>query len=218
MAPRMKHLYSILAPILATALLAPGAAAQTCGVGTTIAPVGGYADFRIADGTSGPQLGADLDVDAGPVGLRLSGRTVRLDGDAPDPVLGRAEARIPIVALEGIAICGGVLAGASRFSVADDAATVLAGGLGLTLVPAGSGAGVFRPWLSVRGLAGWTTGTILGLDVSESALALGVEAGVEARLGSVSLRLTGARDGFDEGMGAPPYPAISAELALGYHF
>lgn len=212
--PRFTVLLSAL--VLAGGLLAPGAEAQTCGIGTGVAVAGGYAEFRVADGTAGPQLGADVTVDAGAVGLRLGARTVQLEGDAPDPIIGRAEVRVPIVALEGVAVCGDILGGASRFSVADDAATVLAGGVGLTLAPADPG--VVRPWISVRGLAGWATGTILNFDVSESAFAVGVAGGLTARLGRVSVGLAAARDGFDAGLGTTPYPAISAELALGYHF
>lgn len=203
--------------VVAGALLVPaGAAAQTCGVATSIAAVGGYADYDIAGGTGGPAIGADVTVDAGTAGLRLGVRTIVLEGDAPDPLLARAQAALPVTTFAGWAVCGDIHAGVSQFSFSDDSGTVLAGGLGLTVAPAAPG--TIRPWISVRGLAGWATGRILDFDVSETGLSVGVEAGITARAGPLSVRLAGARDGFAGGLGTTPYPALSAELAVGYHF
>lgn len=201
----------------AAALAAPaGADAQTCGVRAAVSAVGGYASYDIAGGIDGPQLGADVSVDAAAVGLRLGVRTVVLEGEAPDPLLARVQVSAPIISFAEMDVCGDVHAGISRFSFSDDTGTVLAGGIGLTVAPATPGP--IRPWLSVRGLAGWTSGTILDFAVDETGLSLGAEAGVAIRSGALSVRLVGAGDGFDGGLGPTPYPELSAELAIGYHF
>lgn len=200
---------------LAGALLAGPAAAQVCGIRTGGAIAGGWVSHRVAGGTSGAQVGFDVDL-AGPVGIRLEYRSMFLEDDAPDPIVGRVRAGVPLATVGPVAACADLHGGISRFTFDDDTGLVLAGGLGLRVQPAEGG--TFRPWIAVRGLGGWMTGTVLNVDVSTTALSLGVEGGVAVLLGTVSLRVSGSRDGFDNGMGATPYPETSFEAALSYHF
>ncbi|MDX1675548.1 MAG: hypothetical protein R3314_12195, partial [Longimicrobiales bacterium] len=189
------------------------AAAQQCGPGSAVGGAAGYAGYAVAGGIDGAQYGADASIAVGSGTLQLSGRLVALEGAAPDPVLGRGRATYPLVAVRGVALCGDAHAGVSRFAVADDTGVVLAGGLGVTLEPARTG--TVRPWLSVRGLGGRATGTVLGVDTDATGLAVGVEAGLELELGPVAVRLSGARDGFAGGLGPTPYPETSLALAVG---
>lgn len=214
MMPRTSLLGLLAVPVV---LAGPvSARAQSCAAAPELALATGYASYRVADGTAGPALGADAAFQAGSMGVRVRYRRVLLDGDAPDPDVIRGSATYPTVRIGNIMICADLHAGVSRFRLNTDVGAVLAGGGGLTLTPAVSGP--VRPWLSVRGLGGWATGTILGLEINATALAAGVEAGVAARVGSVSVRVTAARDGFDDGLGVTPYPRDSYEITVGYHF
>lgn len=209
---------SLLGLLAVPALLAgpDPARAQACTAAPELALASGYAAYSVAEGTAGPAFGADAAFQAGSMGVRVRYRRVLLDGDAPDPDLIRGSATYPAVRVGDIMVCADLHAGVSRFGLNADVGAVLAGGGGLTLTPAVSGP--VRPWVSVRGLAGWATGTILGVGINATALAAGVEAGVAARIGSVSLRVTAARDGFDDGLGVTPYPTDSYEITVGYHF
>lgn len=203
--------------IALAALLAPQrATAQQCAPGNAVTGSAGYAGYAVAGGVDGPQYGGHASFAVGRGALQLYAGVVALGGEKPDPVLGRVRATYPLIAVRGVALCGDVHAGTSRFTVADDVGAVLAGGLGVTLEPAR--AGTVRPWLSVRGLGGWTTGTVLGVDMDATGLAVGVEAGIELGLGPVAVRLSAARDGFDAGLGPTPYPETSVALALGARF
>ncbi|MFO7892445.1 MAG: hypothetical protein R6U63_01820 [Longimicrobiales bacterium] len=209
---------SLLGLLAAPVLLAgsDAARAQSCTAAPELALAGGYASYRVADGTAGPAFGADAAFQAGSMGVRVRYRRVLLDGAAPDPDILRGSVTYPTVWVGDIMVCADLHAGVSRFELNADVGAVLAGGGGLTLTPAVSGP--VRPWVSVRGLGGWATGTILGLEIDATALAAGVEAGVAARVGAVSLRVIAARDGFDDGLGVTPYPGDSYEITVGYHF
>lgn len=209
---------SLLAPLATLTLLAaPGAAAaQTCGIAPGVAAAGGYASHRVAGGTDGVALGADIGFRAGPAVVRLGYRRTVLAGEAADPDGVRGVASYPAVRMEGVTVCGDAHAGVTHFAVRGDAGTVLAGGVGVTLAPAGSGP--LHPYVSLRGLAARTVGTVLDVDIDAAGLALGVEAGLAATIGPLSLRVAGARDGFDDGLGVTPYPTTSLELAVGYRF
>ena len=208
----------VLAAILAPALLAGAdmAAAQACSTAPAVALAGGWASHAVAGGTAGTPFGLDLHFPLHPAGVRVEYRHTLFEGDAPATDAVRGLVRLPLLALGGVAACTDVHVGASRFSVGDDNAVALAGGLGLTLMPAGSG--VFRPYASVRGLAGVITGRVLDEPVSGTGFALGVEAGLEVHAGPASLRLSAARDGFDDGLGVTPYPETAFELAVGVRF
>ncbi|MDX1673670.1 MAG: hypothetical protein R3314_02615 [Longimicrobiales bacterium] len=213
----------LIGPVALSILLGLGglmaarpATAQECGPGNTVAVVAGYAGYALASGIDGAQYGVDASLALGTGAIQGSGRVVGLEGAAPDPIVGRVRATYPLVAVGSVALCGDAHAGVSRFDIAEDGGVVVAGGLGVTLEPARSG--TVRPWLSVRGLGGRATGTVLGIDFDATGLAVGVEAGVELGLGPVAVRLSGARDGFDDGLGPTPYPETSLAVAVGVRF
>lgn len=207
----------MLATLAVAALMTPTTLlAQSCGTGNSVVAVGGYVTHKVAGGTAGAQVGGDVGLAVGPAALRLGVRGMLLEGTAPDPVAGRVRFSYPVAALEGVAICADAHAGVSVFSAGGDGAVATAGGLGLTLEPARSDG--FHPWLSVRGLGGWTTGTVLDVGLNATGLGVGVEAGFSAMLGPVVVRASAARDGFDGGLGATPFPETSLELGLGFRF
>lgn len=208
-----------LIPVLATAFAllptaAPGAA-QTCGLQSGISAAAGYVSHRVADGTPGTAVGADVGVIGGPVAVRVGYRRMMLRGDAADPDVLRVHTRYPALEVDGVTLCADALAGVSRFVLDTDAGAVIAGGVGLT---AAGTVGPLRPYLSVRGLGAWATGTVLGVGLSATGLAVGVAGGVTAELGRLLVRMAGSRDGFDNGLGATPYPYTSVELSIGYRF
>lgn len=208
---------ALLPLISATLVLAPAAgAAQACGIVPGVSAGGGYVSYRVAGGTSGVALGGDVALDISPVTAQVGYRRILLDGDAADPDVIRAVVAYPAVRLEGVAICGVVHGGLTRFTYDSDAGAVLAGGLGVAVSPVG--ASPLRPYLSVRGLGARATGTVLGLDVDASGLSVGVEAGVTALVGPAAVRVSGTVDGFDDGLGITPYPNTSAELAVQLRF
>lgn len=214
MMPRTSLLVLLAVPAV---LGGPGAVrAQSCETGSELALAAGYVSHAVAGGTPGAALGADAAFQAGELGVRVRYRRMLLDGDAPDVDMVRGSAAYPVVRVGEIVACLDAHAGVSWFGRNDDVGAVLAGGGGLTLTPATGGS--IRPFLSVRGLGGWATGTVLGVDIDATGLAVGVEAGAAARFGPVSLRVTLARDGFDGGLGATPYPTDSYEITVGYHF
>jgi hypothetical protein len=201
----------------ATLLLAPAAAAaQACGIVPGVSAGGGYARYRVAGGTAGVAVGGDVALDISSVAAQVGYRRILLDGDAVDPDVIRAVVALPAARLEGVAVCGVVHGGLTRFTYESDSGAVLAAGLGVVVSPASASA--LRPYLSVRGLGARATGTALDLDVDASGLSVGVEAGVTALLGPAAVRFTGTVDGFDDGLGVTPYPNTSAELAVQLRF
>lgn len=201
----------------------PGAvAAQACGLigGTGVAVSAGVATYEIADGVSGAAYGLDGALALSGASIRAGYRRVDLEGSTPH--IGRIAAAVPVpvsLGLGGLRFCGTGHAGVARLPVGDEGTTVAAGGAGLRIAagfPLGEGEAV--PYAEVRGLAARSTGTILGVDVDATGLALGVEGGVHAAIGSVTLRLSATVDGFVEGLGVTPYPSTSLEAALGVRF
>lgn len=194
-------------------------AAQSCGLvdGTGAAVALGAASYDVAD-LSGPLVGLDAGVALAPGSVRVGYRTLLLDG--PDPHIGRVAGAIPIpFAPAGTAICAMGHGGVSRLAVGGEANTVVAGGLGLRLVhPISIGGVRARPYAEVRGLAASSSGSILGVDVAETGMALGVEGGIRAAVGRFTLSLTGSLDGFAAGLGLTPYPNGAGELGLGIRF
>lgn len=206
---------------LAGAPLDP-AAAQGCGLthGTGVEPVLGVATHDIRGGLSGPTLGAG----AGFAMPRASGRVeygrTFLDGPDPDGVRFAGALPLPrFLQPGGLTVCAVAHGGAARLSAEDVGTTVIAGGLGLRLARPLAPGGV-PMWVhgEVRGLGARATGNILGVDVDEMGLSLGVAAGVRAALGRVAISLTGSLDGFDAGLGLTPYPRSAAEMGLGILF
>lgn len=205
-----------LAPVLALpALLAAStAAAQACRAPTAVALTGGFAAYDVAGGTAGPALGVQAAFPVGALSVRVAYHHGLLEGGAPDPNVIRAAAAYPAAEVYGLAVCADALVGLTRFSARGNTGVSVAGGMGGTLTLADAGA--LRPYLSVRGLVGLTTGTILDETVNGVGAAVGVEAGVEARVGALVLRLSAARDGLDDGLGATPFPNTSVQLAVGW--
>ena len=208
----------VLAVLVAPALLAGAGevTAQACASAPSAALAGGYVTHAVAGGTSGTAVGLDLGLPIEPASVRVEYRHTLFERDAPASDAIRGLVRVPLLALGGVAACGDVHAGASRFSLADDNAVTLAGGLGITLTSAGGG--VVRPFASVRGLGGYITGRVLDEPLDATGFAVGVEAGVQVSAGRFSLRLSAARDGFDDGLGVTPFPETAFELALGLRF
>lgn len=198
---------------LAAALAPTATAAQSCGITPGVAVTGAFVSHRVGGGVTGPAVGADLAFSAAPARVRLGYRHTRFAGDAADPHTVRVEVAYPAARMGALALCAVGHGGGTVFTLGDDAGLVLAGGLGVTLA---SDAGAYRPFVSVRGLAARTTGTVLGIGVDATGLSLGVEAGAAASFGALDVRLTGALDGFDNGLGVTPYPAYSVELAFHY--
>lgn len=216
-----------LLPVLGLALLPAGAAGQRCGLaaGPGVAGVAGMAWYDLGDGLEGPMLGGDLGVVAPGVapgeGLEIRGgyRTVRL-ADGPDPHIGRLTAALSLpLPVPAVTLCPTLHAGGSYLVVDGAETTVTTGGVGLRLaarIPMGPVRAV--PYGEVRGLAGWTTGTVLGLDFDASGYAFGGELGLELVLGALTIHVSGSMDGFADGLGLTPYPGTAAEAAIGVRF
>lgn len=216
------------ATLAATALLACGAAftpaaAQSCalvtgtGAGSEIAVSLGGAGYDVAS-LSGPTLGLDVGLTGAAGSVRAGYRTVRLDG--PDPHMGRLTGALPLpFSPAGLALCATGHGGISRLQVGSESTTVGAGGMGLRVVrPVAIGQVVAHPYGEVRGLAARSTGRLLGLDLSASGLAVGVEAGVRAVTGRFTFALSAAADGFAPALGITPYPSMAAEIGIGVRF
>lgn len=208
---------------LAAAAALPGtAAAQGCGLvgGTGIAAIAGFAAYDFTDETSGPAFGLDGDLALTGASVRASVRRLDLDGRSPD--LGRLAVAVPLPLPFDpgpISLCGIGHAGAARLPVDDETTTAVAGGAGLRIaarLPLGGGFAV--PYGEVRGLAARTTGRLFGVDIDANGQAVGVEGGVQAALGWMTLRLAASVDGFDDGLGVTPYPNTAAEVAVGIRF
>ena len=134
-----------------------------------------------------------------------------------EPDVVTAAVAVPVLRKLGLVLCGTAHGGVGRVALGDDEATTLAGGLGLRLAaPIGLGSLAATPFAELRGLAAQTTGT--DLEVDASGLSLGGAFGVQVRVGPITLRLAGAIDGFDEGLGATPYPNRSVEAVAGFRF
>lgn len=196
--------------------LAAPLAAQRCGIllegsSATVTGAGGYARYDI--GSDGVLGGGDLAVAAGPVGLQAGYRAGPFD---PDPVhLVNAVMAAPILRAESMALCGTLHGGLAMASVGDDSTNSLAGGAGLRLA---LGNGGVASYVEVRGLAARTSGDVWGVDVDLAGYSIGGEAGIQAALGSFTLRLVGALDGLDGGLGVTPYPGATAQVGLGMAF
>ncbi len=194
--------------------------AQSCGLaaGAAIEAAVGVASYEAAGGLTGPAVGADGTLVAAPASFRVGYRRVLLDG--PDPDIGRVAAAVPLpFSALGLTVCATGHAGAARLATGSDAITVLAGGVGLRLARAAPVGGVrSRPYAEVRGLGARSTGTLMDVDVTDQGLALGVEIGVAAELGSLTLGIAASLDGFDPDLGLAPYPAATGELRLGFRF
>lgn len=218
----------MVAAFLASVGIPANAVAQSCGVaiGRDLAVAVGWASWDVAE-SAGPSVGADFATSfrAVPLEVRAGARGTLLDGADALMVRAVAAAPIPVPYLGRFRLCGTVHGGASRVSPEGWDATSLAGGIGLRLagslgIPGGNGTGARRvePYLEVRGLGAWTTGTLFGAELGKGGLSVGGAAGVTAAVGRVTVRAAGTVDGFDPGLGFTPYPALAAELAVGYRF
>lgn len=209
--------------VVALAAATPlGTAAQGCGLvpGAGVSASGGAARYAVADGLSGPSLGADATLALPVLSLRASYRRVLLADATPDPDIGRlaVAARLPLK-VPWFTICGTGHAGVAALPLDGEATTVMAGGLGLLVARAFPvELGRLVPFLEVRGLAARTAGTVFGVEIDATGLSLGVEGGVRAVFGPLTLRLSGSADGFDDGLGLTPYPAAAGEVGVGLRF
>lgn len=194
-------------------------AAQSCALvdGTGVAVAVGAASYDVAS-LSGAMVGLDAGIALAPASVRIGYRTLLLDG--PDPHIGRVAGAIPIpFSPAGTAICAIGHGGVSRLAVGGEGNTVVAGGIGLRIVhPLSIGGVRTRPYAEVRGLAASSSGSILGVDVAETGMAVGVEGGIRAAVGRFTVSLTGAVDGFAAGLGLTPYPNAAGEVGIGICF
>lgn len=201
------------------ALAGPGAA-QGCGLvrGTGVEVGAGTASYDIGDGVSGPTFGVGAAVAAGASGARLDFMRAGLGDPNPDIIRGAAAIRLfPLPG--GTAVCATWQGGSAFLDVDGERSSVVAGGLGLRFARAAApGALRLEPYVEVRGLAARSAGTILGVEVAASGLAVGVEGGLSARIGRVTAALSAALDGFDGGMGITPYPSAAVQAVLGVRF
>lgn len=208
--------------IVATTALPATAAAQICGLvgGTGIAATAGFATYDMADDVSGPAFGLDGNLAQTGASVRASVR--RIDLDSRSAGLGRLAAAVPLPLpfnTGPISLCGIGHAGAARLPLDDETTTAVAGGAGLRIAGRLPLAGGFAvPYAEVRGLAARTTGTLLGVDVDASGMAVGGEGGVQATFGRMTLGAAASIDGFDDGLGVTPYPNTAAEFAVGIRF
>lgn len=196
------------------------AAAQSCGIvgGSGVEVAGGAASYQVADGLSGSTLELGATAALPPGSARVDYVQVRFEG--PDPRIGRFAGAMPLPLRPfGTSICAVAHAGASSLSVNAETSTVVAGGAGLRLARPVSVAGVeARPYGEVRGLWGRTGGTLLGVELGASGLAVGVEGGVRATRGHFTMAVSGSVDGFSKGLGLTPYPATAIRLGIGVRF
>lgn len=202
-----------------------GLEAQECGLAPApgVMVTVGQVSYDQLQKVSGPTYGVAAVLPLSTIAVQGGYRRAALGGADAD--IGRLAVTVPLPAhllplpLGSLAVCGTGHAGAARLPVGSDAMLVLAGGAGLRLAlpfPIGAARGV--SWGEVRGLAGRSTGSLFGWDVGATGLALGVEGGLGATLGRVTLGVAGSLDGFDDGLGITPYPNAAAELAVGIRF
>lgn len=208
----------------AVAAAMPGSlGAQQCGLlpGAGVAVAVGQASYELLDEVSGRMYGVDGAFSLSNVSLQAGYRRAQLGrGDAD---IGRLAIALPLptglLPLGPIAICGSGHAGAARLPVGEDGTTVVAGGLGLRVAASLPLGGVHAvPYGEVRGLAARSSGSLFGWDVGASGLAVGVEGGVRATLGLVTLSVAASLDGFDDGLGITPYPDTAVEVGVGIRF
>lgn len=207
---------------LAAAVVPAKVAAQSCGLigGTGLAASAGFTTYDVGGGTSGPAYGVDGGLALAGASARVGYRRMDLESRGAD--LGRVAIAVPIPLPFDpgrVTLCGAGHAGAARMPLDDESTTVLAGGAGLRIaigLPVGGGRAV--PYGEVRGLAARSTGALFGIDVGASGMAVGLEGGIQAAFGSMTLRLAASVDGFDDGLGITPYPNTAAEIALGVRF
>ncbi|MEJ2501882.1 MAG: hypothetical protein P8177_00980 [Gemmatimonadota bacterium] len=210
-----------LLTLVGLALVLPaGAGAQACGLagGSGLVAAAGYARYDLGGGTSGATAGADATLATSVTEVQAGYRHLFLDA-ASDPDVGRATVAVPVTRLAGLTVCPVAHGGLSRLSLGEDAATILAGGAGVRVATRG-GLGIMdaTPYAEVRGLAATTTGTVFGADVDASGYSVGGALGVHLVAGAFTLRIEGAIDGFDDGLGPTPYPNQSIELGAGIRF
>jgi hypothetical protein len=207
--------------VLGLALLLPaGGAAQACGLvaGSGVDAAAGYVRYDLGNGTAGPAVGADLTIGTPVVSARAGYRRFLLDA-AAEPDVGRLAIAAPVGRVDGVTICPVAHGGASRVSLGIGTATIAVGGIGLRIAGHGRlGTMAAVSFVEVRGLAANTTGTVFGTDVDAVGYSLGGAAGVQMSTGALTLRLEGALDGLDDGLGPTPYPDQSVELGLGIRF
>lgn len=189
--------------------------------GAGLAAVAGAATYDQLTEVTGRLYGVDASLTLSPVSVQARYRRADLDGADAD--IGRLVATLPVPArllpLGPLTVCGSAHAGAARLPAGSDAMTVFAGGVGIRLagtIHAGGARAV--PYGEVRGLVGRSTGSLFGTDVGATGLALGVEGGLRATLGHVTLNVAASLDGFDDGLGITPYPNGAVEVGVGIHF
>ncbi len=212
--------------VAAAALMAGSVRAQQCAVvdGTGVDVGAGAAAYDVAGGLAGPTLGAGAALALSAGALRADYVHVRLDG--PDPRILRLTGAVPLPlplpprrAAEGAVLCAVAHGGGALLAVDRETSSVLAGGAGLQLVrPFALGAVRTRPYAEVRGLWGKAGGTLLGVELGGSGIALGGEVGVRASVGRFTLAVTGSVDGFSEGLGLTPYPTRALGAGVGVRF
>ncbi len=208
--PRMRTALRTAALAVAMVASAGGAMAQSA----SVAAAAGWTEHAVANGTPAAAIGVDAAFPAAAATVRVGYRRMLVEGSAPDTDALRATARYPVIDMTGVRASAELHAGLSRYARDQDAGLVLAGGLGLHLTPSVSMP--IRPYLSVRGLGAFATGTALGESYGAGGLALGVEVGLGTSFGPLVVWLRAARDGFDGGLGATPYPETALELSVGY--
>lgn len=218
----------LLLGLLLTVSFPAAAAPQSCGVAgaTGIAAVGGFARYDLGSGIGGPAPGVDLTLMGGPRALpgrgveaRIGYRTVLLDtGPRPHLIRHVSALDLPVPGLP-VSFCPTLHAAGSRVTIDGEPSGVVAAGLGLRL--AGTvqvGGTATTPYAGVRGLAARGSGRVFGIDLAETGFSVGVEAGLLARLGRLTLRAAGTLDGLDDGLGLTPYPAAGLEIGAGIGF
>jgi hypothetical protein len=208
---------------LMTASAPAPAAAQQCAlaVGTGVEVTAGAAAYDVAGGLDGPTLGAGAALNVGRASLRGDYEQVGLDG--PDPEILRLAGALPLplpfLARGGTALCAVAHAGATMLTVDRESSSVLAAGAGLRLSrPFDVGAARAHPYAELRGLWGQAGGTLLGVELGGSGVALGGEVGLRASIGRLTVAVTGSADGFSSGLGLTPYPTRTARAAVGVRF
>lgn len=205
--------------LMAVTLAGPGAA-QSCGLvrASGVEAGAGYMSYDIGRGVSGPAFGVGATVAGGAAGARLEYVRPMLDG--PDPAIVRAAAAVRLIRFPGgTAVCATGRGGSAFLNVDGERSSVMAGGIGVRVARAfAPGTLQLEPFAEARGLAARSGGTILGVDVEASGLAVGVAGGVGASIGRVTAALSASLDGFDGGLGVTPYPSAAVRAMVGVRF
>lgn len=210
------------AVVAVLALVAP-AAAQACleqGRGEAGAWVGA-AHYDLGPGLDGIEMGAEGRLRRPRFTAGAAVYALRLESGRANPVGVRVSIGAPVASMLGIGLCVSGLGGVTAFSTDDTDAVTLAGGAAVSVqrpLDVGPAGATLTPYLSIRGLAGAATGSVMGESVDVGGLEVGGEGGLALRLGRFVMRLSAVLGGFDPALGTTAFPHQAYRLMAGVGF